>query len=319
MTLTLPSAHDEAGWDALLADDAALAPGVRTVLGRHGLAHEAVERYDSGSLPVYAVGARHVLKLFPPDEAAHALTEARALAAVQGQLAIPTPQLIAAETQDGWPYLLMSRLHGTRLVDAWPRLSAAERDRFAEELGAAVAALHAIDTTALAGLGPDWDGFISAQRASAAQRQRARRLAPEWVEQVEPFLERWMPPPAPKQVLLHTELMREHLLVDGGRLTGLFDFEPAMLGAPEYDFASFGLFVSCGDARFLRRALIAYGYAGHQLDEALQCRLMAHTLLHRYSNLRWYLERLPLPGAVTLEALAAHWWALNASAPHRNP
>jgi hygromycin-B 7''-O-kinase len=310
---TLPFAHDEAGWDALLADDAALAPGVRTILERHGLAQQPIERYDSGSLPVYAVGPGHVLKLFPPEEAAHAQTEARALAAVHGALPVPTPRLVAAQTQDGWPYLLMSRLHGERLVHAWPRLSAAERDRFADRLGETVAALHAIDTAALAGLGPDWDGFVATQRDTAAARQRERRLPPQWVEQIDPFLDRWMPAPPRREVLLHTELMREHLLVDGGRLSGLFDFEPAMLGAPEYDFASFGLFVSCGDARFLRRALLAYGYAPHQLDEALQCRLMAHTLLHRYSNLRWYLERLPLPGATTLEALASHWWALAAS------
>lgn len=306
----LPWAADEAGWNALTEDDAALAAGVRTILARHGLAHEIPMRYDSGSLPVYAVGARHVLKLFPPHEAAYARTEARALAAVQDALPIPTPRLLGAETQDGWPYLLMSRLHGTRLVDAWPRLSVVERDRLADRLGEAIAALHAVDTAPLAGLGTDWNTFAVAQRDSAARRQRERRLAPEWVEQVEPFLERWMPPPAPRHVLLHTELMREHLLVDDGRLTGLFDFEPAMLGAPEYDFASFGLFVSCGDARFLRRALTAYGYAAHQLDDALQCRLMAHTLLHRYSNLRWYLERLPVPGARTLQALASRWWAL---------
>lgn len=310
---TLPIARDEAGWDALLADDAALAPGRHTILARHGLAHEAVQRYDSGSLPVYAVGEQHVLKLFPPDEAEYARTEARALAAVQGALPIPTPRLVAADTQDGWPYLLMSRLHGERLVGAWPRLSAAERDRLADTLGEAVAALHAIDTTPLADLGLDGTAFVAAQRASAAQRQHERRLAPEWVEQVDPFLARWMPPPPPRPVLLHTELMREHLLVDGARLSGLFDFEPAMLGAPEYDFASFGLFVSCGDARFLRRALRAYGYAASDLGEALQCRLMAHTLLHRYSNLRWYLERLPVPGAKSLEALASQWWALAAS------
>ena len=84
---------------------------------------------------------------------------------------------------------------------------------------------------------------------------------------------------------------------------------------PEYDFSSFGLFVSCGDARFLRRALVAYGYAAPLLDEALPCRLMAHALLHRYSNLRWYLERLPVPGATTLEALASTWWDVSASAP----
>ena len=96
--------------------------------------------------------------------------------------------------------------------------------------------------------------------------------------------------------------MREHLLVEpdgtGWRLSGLFDFEPAMRGAREYEFASIGLFVSGGDARALRCILRAYGYAEAQLDDALQYRLMAMALLHRYSNLPWYLQRLPLPGAI---------------------
>ncbi|HET9978155.1 MAG TPA: aminoglycoside 3'-phosphotransferase/choline kinase family protein [Burkholderiaceae bacterium] len=306
----LPTAHDGAGWDALCDDEAALASGVRALLARHGLADAPRRRYDSGSLPVYAVGAAHVLKLFPPTEAVHASIEARTLAAVQGRLPIPTPRLVAADTHDGWPYVLMSRLHGARLVDAWSTLTAAERDAIADRLGETVAALHAIDTAPLADFTPRWDEFIARQRASAAARQTQRGLAPQWVAQVDAFLERWMPPPAPTCVLLHTELMREHLTVDRGALSGLFDFEPAMLGAPEYDFASMGLFVSCGDARLLRRTLRAYGYAPHALDEALQNRLMAYALLHRYSNLRWYLERLPAPGASTLEQLAATWWAL---------
>jgi hygromycin-B 7''-O-kinase len=81
-------------------------------------------------------------------------------------------------------------------------------------------------------------------------------------------------------------------------------------GAREHEFASIGLFVSCGDGRALRRILLAYGHAEAQLDAALPCRLMAQALLHRYSNLRWYLERLPLPGAHSLEQLARHWWCL---------
>ena len=70
-----------------------------------------------------------------------------------------------------------------------------------------------------------------------------------------------------------------------------------MRGAREYEFASIGLFVSGGDARALRGILRAYGYADAELDGALQNRLMAMALLHRYSNLPWYLQRLPLPGA----------------------
>jgi hygromycin-B 7''-O-kinase len=68
--------------------------------------------------------------------------------------------------------------------------------------------------------------------------------------------------------------MREHLLV-----------------TPHADGWSLpGLFVARGDAGFLRRLLLAFG------------------LLHRYSDLPWWLGQLPPPPAPTLDALAAHWW-----------
>jgi len=70
-----------------------------------------------------------------------------------------------------------------------------------------------------------------------------------------------------------------HLLVtpnpDGWSLSGLFDFEPAMRGARECEFASVGLFVAHGDAGFLRRLLLAYGYRPHQLYDELPRRLLA--------------------------------------------
>jgi hygromycin-B 7''-O-kinase len=307
-----PTAYDEAGWDAVLDDDRALDAGVSAVLARHGLAALPRLRYDSGSLPVYAVGTDQVLKVFPPYEHEHASIEARVLAAVQDALPIATPRLLAADTHEGWPCILMSQLHGRRLVDAWPALSPAARDRLADTLGATLAALHAIDPAPLADLPPRWDTFIAEQAASATQRQSKRRLEAYWLERVDDFLARWMPPPATRHALLHTEIMREHLMVDAdGRASGLFDFEPAMIGAPEYEFASVGIFFSCGDARTLRRTLLAYGYAPHRLDEALQCRFMAYALLHRYSHLRWYLERIPAGDATTLEQLASRWWPLH--------
>ena len=117
------------------------------------------------------------------------------------------------------------------------------------------------------------------------------------------------------RVLLHTEIMREHLMVqrrgDRWHFSGLFDFEPAMPGGSLYEFASVGLFVSGGDGPLLRRILRASGCRADDLDESMPCRLMAQALLHRYSNLRWYLERLPLPGAVKLEQLAHHWFAID--------
>ncbi len=309
-----PSVETPAEWEAVRLDDAALFAGVRAICARHGLASEPVTRCPGGSMPVYLVGERHALKLFPPRDGAFARVEALALAAVGGRLPLPTPELLATGTLDGWSYVLMSRLHGRLLAEAWTELTATDRDRLSEELGHAVAALHAIDVAPLGELTPDWGAFVAAQREGAVAQQRARGLGASWVEQIPGFLDAWAPPVDGPRALLHTELMREHLLVSPGprgwTWTGLFDFEPAMVGDPEYDFASFGVFVSCGDPRFLRRALRAYGYGDDALDEALPRRLLAHAILHRYSNLRWYLERVPAPGATTLDALAARWWSL---------
>ncbi len=292
-----------------------LQPHVAAIAQRHGLGGMPAQRYDSGSLPVFALGTMHVLKLYPPQDQAHAQVEARVLAFVDGRLPVPTPQVVATGEWDGGSYLLMTQLRGRRLVDVWPQLAAAERDGLCQCIGEAVATMHALDSLPLADLPPPhWAEFIPAQRHQAVARQRRHGLADAWLEQIEPFLQRWAGPADAEQVLLHTEIMREHLLVEpagtGWRLSGLFDFEPAMRGARDYEFASIGLFVSGGDARALRCILRAYGYAEAALDNALQNRLMAMALLHRYSKLPWYLQRLPLPGAQRLEQLAAHWWKL---------
>jgi hygromycin-B 7''-O-kinase len=138
----------------------------------------------------------------------------------------------------------------------------------------------------------------------------AKGLAAPWVEAVDGFLARWAPPDDGARVLLHTEVMREHLLVErrGGawHLSGLLDFEDALLGAPGYELAAVGIFLAAAEPGLLRSFLEAYGA---DIDDELPLRIMAYALLHRYSNLRWYLERLPVPDrAGDLEALARRWF-----------
>jgi hygromycin-B 7''-O-kinase len=293
----------------------ALHESVAAIAQRHGLGHQPARRYDGGSLPVFALGAQHVLKLYPAQDQAHAQVEARVLAFIDGRLPLPTPQVVASGDTDDGSYLLMTQLRGRLLVEVWPQLTPAERLCLCRQVGDGLAALHALDSRPLADLPPPhWADFVPAQCRSAVARQRERGLPEPWLEQIDPFLARWAGTSDAEQVLLHTEIMREHLLVEpdgsGWRLSGLFDFEPAMRGAREYDLASIGLFVSGGDPDALRCMLLACGYADADLDGALQNRVMAMALLHRYSNLPWYLRRLPLPGATRLEQLAAHWWKL---------
>jgi hygromycin-B 7''-O-kinase len=315
----LPPAGTAAAFDALARDEPRLRAGVDAICARHARELGGATRaapFPDGSLPVYAVGEAAVIKLFPPCHAAECDTESAALAAVAGRLPVATPEVIARGELDGWRYLLMSRLPGESLAARWPRLSPAEQLSLAAALGECITALHALDTAGIAVPRPGWREFLAAQTAGCADRQRARGLPERWAAQVPGFLAEVALEPPSREVLLHTEIMREHLLVapdaaGAPRLSGLFDFEPAMIGAPEYELASVGLFVTCGDPALLRALLRASGHRDDELGRPLQRRLLAHALLHRYSNLRWYLERIPPPpGATTLDDLASRWWAL---------
>jgi hygromycin-B 7''-O-kinase len=286
----------------------------RAVCRTLGVDAAGLARYPAGSRPVYESGDL-VLKLFPPVAGwpDHRI-EAALLPVLAGRLPAATPRVHAAGEQDGWGYLLMNRLAGLPLDTVWDRLPAGDRDRLARDLGETIAALHEVPPPEIAGWWPgDWPAFVARQRAHVVGEQLGLGLPTTWADQIPGFLDDvGLPTRAP--VLLHTEVMREHLLVrqDAGgawRLSGLIDFEPAMRGDREYEWAAVGVFVAEGDGAFLGRTLTAYGYPRDQLDRALRRRLLAWLLLHRYSNLTWYLDRLPGPDRPALDALAESWFA----------
>ena len=147
------------------------------------------------------------------------VTEARVLDYLNGRLPVATPELLAyGEYENGWRYVLMSQLPGTELAAAWPAIPRPHQGRVVGEAGEMLAALHGLDPEPLQGiLGPtDWAGFLAGQRATAPERQREVKLPDLWLSQIEGFLESVPLTPGREQVLLHTEVIREHLLVNPG-------------------------------------------------------------------------------------------------------
>ncbi|WP_328770869.1 aminoglycoside phosphotransferase family protein [Streptomyces sp. NBC_00286] len=294
--------------DEVVGDEALLRPAVADLCERLGLAGQRIVRFEEGSLPVYAIGGAHVVKLYPAFEQDDCVREEKVLSHLYGRLPIPTPQLHSAGAyKNGWHYVLMSRLPGVGLDQEWPRIPSAERDRIVTEAAEALAALHSVDPAPIAtAVGPaDWRTLIAGQRAQAVEQQRAFGLSQGWLEQIPWFLDTVPLPPPPRRVLLHTEFMRQHLTVDpqGWRLTGLFDFEPAMIGDPAYDFAAVGMFMTSCDPRLFKRFYDAYGRP--PINPRV---LMAYGLLHLYSNLPYCLRELPAPPKPTLDALAETWF-----------
>jgi hygromycin-B 7''-O-kinase len=310
----LPPVETEADLARVGRDEAVLRPAIQRLCRLLGIGADGLTRYPAGSRPVYATGDL-VLKLFPPvAQWPDYRIEASVLAAVAGQLPVPAPRVHIAGEHDGWGYLLMSRLPGVPLDTAWHQIPAQNRDRLSGQLGETIAALHCIPPPAIPGWRPaDWPAFVAERRAQCVSEQRSLGLPALWAEQIPGFLDEVALQSGPP-VLLHTEVMRQHLLVTEGpdgawRLSGLIDFEPAMRGEREYEFAAVAVFVAEGDARFLTRTLTSYGYSHDQLHTELRRRLLAWGILHRYSNLSWWMQRLPGPDTPTLGSLADRWFA----------
>jgi hygromycin-B 7''-O-kinase len=303
----LPAVHTNEEWEAVVWDEGLIRPAAEDLAARLGLAGAGLRRYPDGSRPVYAVGDRLVLKLYPTVSAPDSDTEARVLEYVNGRLPVATPEFLACgEYENGWRYVLMSQLPGTGLAAAWPAIPRPQQDRVVSEVGELLAALHSLDPGPLHGiLGPaDWDGFVASQRATATERQREVELPELWLSQIEGFLASVPLAPGQERVLLHTEVTPEQLLVDPATwtLSGLLDFETAVTGDRGYEFAAAGLSVPGGDRRLFGRLLAGYG-RGFDPREVL-----AYTLLHRHGNLTGVLRDFPAPPEPTLDSLALTWF-----------
>ncbi|MDN3029109.1 aminoglycoside phosphotransferase family protein [Streptomyces sp. S.PB5] len=303
----LPVVETDEEWNTVVEDEKLMRAGAEDLCARLGLAGAPLTRFPDGSQPVYAVGDGQVLKLFPTSAAQDGVTEGRVLTHLHGLLPVPTPRVDGfGPYENGWRYVLMSRLPGENLAHVWDRIPRPDRERIVTEIGEALAVLHSLDPAPLEDvLGPgDWGAFLDRQCENAVARQHRHGLADSWLEQIPDFLASVPLPRAPRRSLLHTEVMRQHFLVDpdGWRLTGLFDFEPAMIGDAAYDFVGVGLFVTRGDPHLLDRLTTAYG---HRVDPS---QALAYTLLHVYSNLAWYLRELEGPAEGTLPALARAWF-----------
>ena len=256
-----------------------------------------------GSYPVFYVGDRYVAKLFSPIHADLFRSEYAALQALAKTGDVPAPEVVAVDEVDGWSALLMTRLPGRSIKEIWPALDIEEKERLCRSIGHIAKALHEVDPSPLRPSSLHWPSFLDGQLRNCASEQRRLGLAERLVGQIPEFLAT-LELDAGGDTFLHTEIMLEHVFAgDDLEITGLIDFEPAMIGAPEYEFASVGLFIAAAQSRLMRA--FAGGY-GHAIDGEFHRRVMGYALLHRYSKLSWYLEFLP--GSDSIEGLARSWF-----------
>jgi hygromycin-B 7''-O-kinase len=309
-----PPVESKPAYSALLRAPGALRAGVVEIARRHGVAVASLEPLAIRSNPVWASGSR-VIKAVPPLWPREARAERAMLEAVEGRLGIETPRLDAAGEIDGWGYVVMSRIEGRSAEDVWERVPEPDRRLAFEDLGRALARLHALVVPDLAAI-ERWPDVVATQRAAWAATQRERGLSEAWVAEGEAFLSRAVAEVAGlPTVPVHADLTWEHVLFrerDGRwRATGLLDFADAMQAPRELELVMPSSHWIPGRRDLVRAWFLAYGLPESALSDALSDRLLAFALLHRFLRVP---EELARSGG--LAAVRDRFYALRAAADH---
>ena len=306
--ILLPNPTSDEEYDKINFEDDVFRAAILKICQLEKIQLNELERFETGSNPVFGVSQLHIIKMFAPIDIEYFEVERDSLCFLAEKNFTYAPKLFSVGEIFGWWYLLMERVSGMSLAEAWPLLKDYERRSVLLELGEITKRLHTlpVQNRRLGSL--VWNDFVQQQKANAVSQQRKYDLQEELIQMIPEFLEVIRIKDRSRMSFLHTELMREHIFVqkfqDQWRISGIIDFEPSMIGDPEYDFASVGLFVSKDETHLFRFFLEGYGF--DLLDTELSERIMVYVLLHRYSNLQWYLRFMPQENS--FRKLATQWF-----------
>jgi aminoglycoside phosphotransferase (APT) family kinase protein len=158
---------------------------------------------------------------------------------------VPVPTVLGADTTGaifGLPSIVVSRVPGRadravlRDVDPFG-LGPEGRLALARQLADLIADVHAVDAAMLHGVlpdpGPDPAGHEVAHWTEQLTNERARGHGDAAVlDETLRWLDANRPSPPARRVLVHGDFRPANVLVDGGRITALLDWELAHLGDP---------------------------------------------------------------------------------------
>lgn len=198
---------------------------------------------------------RLVLRVAPPRDAVFLFYERDMMrqepplhALLLRKTAVPVPRILAFDDSHDLldrDFLLMERLPGTPLSDGPP----VDTDRVLHEVGRCLAQVHALTADRYGYLGEHrpmdpcatwaeafrvmWHKLIDDVAATGHYTLPEARALRDLLDSRLPLFDR----PVPAS-LLHMDVWSQNLLVDSdGRLTGLIDWDRALWGDPEIEFA----------------------------------------------------------------------------------
>jgi len=290
MTVFLPSLENYESFRTWRADPSRWLPVALDIAHGHGLKTAAPHVFTTGTNLVIGLGDELILKIFPPVLRAQYISERASLALLRGRLSIPIPEILFEGERDGWPYLVITRLHGIVGGEVWPALPEDQKERVLAQIGATIAEVQRAPLGELSRIEPGWRDFMAKQIEGCRARHTRLGLPRKFLDGFDDILRdaATLIPFDKPPVILIGEYIPENFLLsrqgDQWGLSGLFDFGDVMTGFGEYDLLGPSAFMTAGMPRRVRSLFEGFGYSAADVTPDVKRRLMALMLLHRVSD-----------------------------------
>lgn len=304
--MSLPQPKDVSEFNSIDRNNPAFEQFIRNNFAQDLPDKVEIKAFENGSCPTYSISGQKVAKFFPDLFSEDFKNELNALSFTNANH-VDSPRVYAEKSLGGWNVILMEQLAGTTLNEVWDNLNFVSKSKLALEAGKLIRKLHSIGSPSSEHR-KKWNTFIDEQRTRLFEKQQELKLNNNLLNQLLPFINS-VELDDENLVFLHTEAMSDHFMVNKidaeYSITGIIDFEPAMWGNSEYEFAAVGLFLSVGNKDIFRQFLHGYGVMP---DSQFHRRIMAYTILHRYANLPWFMTFMPNENSI--EKLAEKWFGV---------
>lgn len=268
------------------------------IIDQENMPEGSLSRFSYGSNIVYSYNNEFVVKLYASYYKDEFEREIEVLKKIESQIKlVETPKLISAGTFEGWNYLIMNELKGTLLIEVWDKISIDEKKEFSIDLANVIREFHNIPSNQFAKLDVEWQVFINKQYKNMIDHQKNSHLPQELCNTLEEYVDDSYINYSPKLKLLTGEYTPFNLLFnkvnDKWKLTGVIDFADSFLGDNEYDLLGPILFIFNGSKELTTSFLINYGFTDEELNDSFRKKLMIYAILHRFSNINYYISRNP--------------------------
>ncbi|CEJ53688.1 Putative Function: aphA-6 of A. baumannii phosphorylates [Penicillium brasilianum] len=183
---------------------------------------------------VWSLGSKLILK----DRGASLPTfEVPNIQFVQEQTSIPVPAIVESWEEDIHTLILMRRIPGEPLSEAWPKLSADEKDRIAKQTAEYLQQLRALQSDKIQSLGghPFFSNLLFKDKDSETPHGPLASDDDLWND-MEHGLQETIPeatrirlrhcmPSATPYTFTHGDLTNVNIIVENGSLAGIIDWE----------------------------------------------------------------------------------------------